>query len=52
MTDQTIARLILEWWNAGERTSARLDSLTAHFAAQYATKYDELRAVVRSLVQA
>ena len=52
MTDQAIARLILEWWRTGERTTARLDALTAHFAAQYATSYDELRAVVRSLVQA
>ena len=52
MTDQMIARLILEWWRTGERTSARLDSLTAHFAAQYRASYDELRAVVRSLAEA
>jgi hypothetical protein len=52
MTDQMIARLILEWWNAGEHTSARLDSLTLHFSQQYRTGYDELRSLVRSLVQA
>ena len=53
MTDQMVARLILEWWRTGERTSARLDALTAHFADQYrGTRYNELRAVVRSLVAA
>lgn len=48
---ESIARLILEWWRTGERTEARLESLTAHFGEQYglsASEREHIAAILRA----
>ena len=48
---ESIARLILEWWRTGERTAARLETLTVHFGEQYgldAGQREHVEAILRS----
>jgi hypothetical protein len=35
MSNEKIAKLVLEWWKTGERTSERLSALVEHFARIY-----------------